>query len=59
MTHRVAHCPACRRERITRRVAAATIHNRTRDLIQCTAADCELIWAVRPDPLPQRQSATA
>lgn len=54
---RVTHCPACRTERIARRVAAATVNGHRQDLVQCPDKTCELVWAVRPDHTPRRAAA--
>ncbi|WP_369222443.1 hypothetical protein AB5J52_13995 [Streptomyces sp. R39] len=42
------HCPACRTPRRVRLVGTATVAKQPVSLAQCQAADCELIWAVRP-----------
>ncbi|MVO86644.1 hypothetical protein GPA10_18240 [Streptomyces sp. p1417] len=56
-TARVTHCPACRKERITRYVGRATVKGQPQDLVQCPAGACELVWAVRPDHTPRRLTA--
>lgn len=52
MPVRVTHCPACRRERIARRVGTATVTGRKVVLVQCPEAACELVWAIRPEARP-------
>jgi hypothetical protein len=54
---RVTLCPACRQERITRRVGTATVKGHPQDLVQCPEMACELVWAVRPDHTPRRTAA--
>lgn len=54
---RVTHCPACRKERITRRVGTTTLKGEKKDLFQCPEGACELVWAVRPDHTPRRLTA--
>jgi hypothetical protein len=56
-TARVALCPACRCERITRLVGTATVKGQQQQLVQCPSKPCELVWAVRPDHTPRRATA--
>ncbi|WP_415947743.1 hypothetical protein [Streptomyces sp. KLOTTS4A1] len=57
MLVRVALCPACRCERITRRVGTTTIKGHKQTLVQCPDTACELVWALRPDHTPRRTTA--
>lgn len=57
---RVTHCPACRHERIARRVGAGHVDGRPVILWRCPRATCRLLWAI-PDnttPLPHRDPQT-
>jgi hypothetical protein len=49
MPVRVATCPSCRRERITKRVAGVVIGGRPHDVLQCPDRTCELTWCVRAE----------
>jgi hypothetical protein len=46
---RITHCPACRAERITKRVAGVVIGGAPHDVLQCPDKTCELCWCVRAD----------
>lgn len=46
-TVRTAHCPACRQVRPARPLGTATVAGQQLQLLRCTEAACELIWAIR------------
>ncbi|TKA11742.1 hypothetical protein [Actinacidiphila oryziradicis] len=46
---RMIICPACRVERMARRVAAVVIAGAPHDAVRCLDPACELLWLVRAD----------